>query len=346
MRWPMRLLLTLLLLGGWSVLIYFYADHTLESPQREKAIVLEIPHGASSTEIGQLLEKNGLIRSDRFFNIYVRVTGATNALQAGVYEIPPDKNLEGILQIMASGKQNTFRVTIPEGFTVKQIADRLSEHGIDQDQFLEAVDNESFDYEFIKELDNNDKRLYRLEGYLFPSTYEIRKGASPEEIIDIMLKEFDKRLQRDGVKNKLKEQNLTVDKWVTIASIVEREGQVNEELPRISGVIHNRLEIGMPLQVDATIQYLRGEQKARLMYKDLEVDSPYNTYKVKGLPPGPISSPGEAALNAVLEPEDHEYLYYVTRKDGTKLHYFSKTYKEHLALKSKSEKSQTQTSGQ
>ncbi len=229
---------------------------------------------------------------------------------------------------------------------MKQIADRLSEHGIDQDQFLEAVDNEFFDYEFIKELDNNDKRLYRLEGYLFPSTYEIRKGASPEEIIDIMLKEFDKRLQRDGVKNKLKEQNLTVDKWVTIASIVEREGQVNEELPRISGVIHNRLEIGMPLQVDATIQYLRGEQKARLMYKDLEVDSPYNTYKVKGLPPGPISSPGEAALNAVLEPEDHEYLYYVTRKDGTKLHYFSKTYKEHLALKSKSEKNQTQTSGQ
>lgn len=346
MRWSMRLLFTLLLLVGWSVLIYFYADHTLQSPQRDKPIVLEIPHGASSTEIGQLLEKNGLIRSDRFFNIYIRLTGATNALQAGVYEIPPDKNLEGILQIMAYGKQNTFRVTIPEGFTVKQIADRLAEHGINRDQFLEAVEKESFDYEFVKELDNTDKRLYRLEGYLFPSTYEIPKGASPEEIIDIMLKEFDKRLQRDGVKEKLKERNLTVDKWVTIASIVEREGQVSEELPRISGVIHNRLERGMPLQVDATIQYLRGEQKARLMYKDLEVDSPYNTYKVKGLPPGPISSPGEAALNAVLEPEDHEYLYYVTKKDGSKLHYFSKTYKEHLALKSKSEKNQTQTSGQ
>lgn len=346
MRWLVRLLCTLLLIGGWSVLIYFYVDHTLGSPKREKTVILEIPNGASSTEVGQLLEQKGLIRYDWFFNAYVRFKGNSSGLRAGIFEIPPDKDLDGILQIIASGKQNTYRVTIPEGFTVKQIADRLEKHGVDRDRFLEVAEKEDFPYPFVQEIESSDQRIHRLEGYLFPSTYEIRKGASPEEIIDLMLREFQKRLQQDGVEEKLKERKLTVDKWVTIASIVEREGQMNEELPKISGVINNRLEIGMPLQVDATIQYLRGEQKARLLYKDLEVDSPYNTYKVKGLPPGPISSPGEAALQAALKPEKHDYLYYVTRKDGTKLHYFSKTYKEHLALKSKSEKNRTQTSGQ
>lgn len=127
----------------------------------------------------------------------------------------------------------------------------------------------------------------------------------------------------------LQNKNLTLDKWVTIASIVEREGQAKQEFPKIAGVIYNRLNKNMRLQVDATIQYARGSQKARLSYDDLKLDSVYNTYKIEGLPPGAISNPGEKALLAALNPDKHAYLYYVTKKDGTGEHYFAETFEQH-----------------
>jgi len=147
-----------------------------------------------------------------------------------------------------------------------------------------------------------------------------------------MLDQFAERMNKMRIREKLKERDMTVDEWVTFASIVEKEGQVKEEFPQISGVIHNRLDKGMKLEVDATVIYaylLQGEKKKRLFFKDLKINSPYNTYQNKGLPPAPISCPSELALQSVINPAQHDYLYYVTKKDGTGGHYFSKTISEH-----------------
>jgi UPF0755 protein len=328
MKWLMHLFFTLVLLAAWSILAYIYVDHTLSSPPRTEPVQVEIPPGASITEIGRLLKENGLIRQDYFFTAYAWWKGRTK-LQAGVYEIPPDETLNGMLEMFSTGKTGGARVTIPEGYTVDQIAALMERKtGMKREDFLRAVDETSYPYEFVREIPDKPGRRHRLEGYLFPSTYHFPKGIQPEKAVDMMLRQFQRRLT-PAVRQQLKEENLTVDEWVTVASIVEREGQVREELPRIAGVIYNRLKKNMKLQVDATVQYALGKQKARLFYKDLQVDSPYNTYLHAGLPPGPISNPGDDALNAALNPEKNNYLYYVTKKDGTHEHYFAETPEEH-----------------
>jgi UPF0755 protein len=155
-----------------------------------------------------------------------------------------------------------------------------------------------------------------------------------DKIVKAMLDQFAQRMTDMEVREKLKERDLTVNDWVTFASVIEREGQVRSELPQIAGVIYNRLDKNMRLEVDATVVYafkLKGQEKSRLLYRDLELDSPYNTYRNKGLPPAPISCPGEASLEAVVDPDQHEFLYYVTKKDGTGEHYFGKTMAEHQA---------------
>lgn len=329
MKWLMHLFFTLVLLAAWSILAYIYIDHTLSSPPRTESVQLEIPPGTSITEIGRLLKDNGLIRQDYFFTAYAWWKGYTN-LQAGVYEIPPNETLNSMLEMFSSGDTaGASRVTIPEGYTVDQIAELMEQKtGIKREDFLRAVDNTPYPYDFVQEIPNKPGRRHRLEGYLFPSTYVFPKGVQPEKAVDMMLRQFKKRLT-PKVRQRLKEENLTIDDWVTIASIVEREGQVREELPKIAGVIFNRLDKHMKLQVDATVQYALGKQKARLLYKDLEVNSPYNTYLYEGLPPGPISNPGNEALHAVLFPEKNHYLYYVTKKDGSHEHYFAETPEEH-----------------
>ncbi|MBN2908615.1 endolytic transglycosylase MltG [Polycladomyces sp. WAk] len=328
MKWLMHLLFTLVLLAAWSILAYIYVDHTLSSPPRTEPVQLEIPPGTSITEIGRLLKENGLIRQDYFFTAYAWWKGHTN-LQAGVYEIPPNETLDGMLQMFSAGKTGGSRVTIPEGYTVEQIASLMERKtGINREDFLRAVNEAPYPYDFVREIPDKPGRRHRLEGYLFPSTYHFPKGIQPEKAVDMMLQQFQRRLT-PAVRQRLKEENLTVDEWITVASIVEREGQVKGELPRIAGVIFNRLQRNMKLQVDATVQYALGKQKTRLFYKDLKVDSPYNTYRNEGLPPGPISNPGDDALKAVLYPEKHSYLYYVTKKDGTHEHYFAETPREH-----------------
>ncbi|WP_231705755.1 endolytic transglycosylase MltG, partial [Effusibacillus lacus] len=187
----------------------------------------------------------------------------------------------------------------------------------------------TFDYEFVRQIPKKPGMRYRLEGYLFPETYEIKQGATEHEIIDRMLKQFDKVVSPD-LREKFKANGLSLHDAVTMASLIEREARVAKERPTISGVIHNRLQQKPPmlLQIDATIQYVVG-QKPELLYKDLEVESPYNTYKYEGLPPGPIASPGLDSLKAAASPEKHELFYYVTKKDGTGEHYFAKTLEEH-----------------
>ncbi len=330
MKWLMRIIYTLILFSAWSFLAYLYVDYSLGSPKRSEPVQLEIGSGTSTTAIGRMLKEQGLIRNDWFFSTYAWLTGKSKGLQAGVYQIPPEVDVNGIFDIITNGRQNTVAVTIPEGYTIEQIGEKLEQKTkFSKEEFIQAVEEEEFNQDFLQKVPKDSQRRYRLEGYLYPSTYNIPKTAKPEDVVQMMLGQFNNKMKEHGVMEQLQNKNLTLDKWVTIASIVEREGQAKQEFPKIAGVIYNRLNKNMRLQVDATIQYARGSQKARLSYDDLKLDSVYNTYKIEGLPPGAISNPGEKALLAALNPDKHAYLYYVTKKDGTGEHYFAETFEQH-----------------
>ncbi len=223
--------------------------------------------------------------------------------------------------------RETKKFTIPEGYELKQIVDKLSaENLIDREKFMHLVEYGKFHHEFIKDL---PIRKNRLEGYLFPDTYEIYTDTSEEDIIKKMLDRFEQKFESKYYK-KSKQLNMTIDQVITLASIIEREAMLDEERYLISSVFHNRLKSNeYPfLQSCATVQYILGERKPILSIQDTKIDSPYNTYKFSGLPPGPIASPGEKAIEAALYPEETEYMFFSANNDGS--HTFSKTYEQHL----------------
>jgi UPF0755 protein len=336
--------MTLFLLAGWTTLVYYFVDWTLESPTRSKAVQIDIEPDSSLKQIGSILKSKNLIREDWFFRYYAAYLQRTNLL-AGSYEIKPNENLNGILNKIAIGKQDLIKVTIPEGKTVNEIAEILAKKGFSKSEFLQAVNraNNKDLWNFEQEIQKVPTRKYKLEGYLFPSTYEFHKGESGDVIVSTMVRQFAKHMEELNARNKLDKTNFSIDQWVTIASLIEREGQVRSELPIISGVIHNRLKIKMKLQVDASIIYaygLNGVVKKRLKSADTKLNSPYNTYLIKGLPPGPISNPGVEALEAALNPSQHSYYFYVTKQDGTNTHFFSKTYEEQLIKIAQSNKNE------
>ncbi|MFC4768212.1 endolytic transglycosylase MltG [Effusibacillus consociatus] len=318
------LILAILAIYGWFQWL---------PPQKSgQTVTVEIPKGATSQQIADLLSEKGLIKNSFVFRAVVLWTGQAASLQAGTYAIPQGATIPEILDVITKGKVrvDTVRFTIPEGFTIEQIADILAQKGlVDKRRFLNEAENGTFDYDFIKEIPQKQGMRHRLEGYLFPETYEVKKGATEREILELMLQQFGKVVTPE-MRESFRARGLTLHEAITVASLVEREARVAKERPAIAGVIFNRLQHKPPmlLQIDATIQYVVG-QKDELLLKDLEVDSPYNTYKREGLPPGPIASPGRDSLHAVASPEKHEYLYYVTKKDGSGEHYFGKTLDEH-----------------
>jgi len=217
-------------------------------------------------------------------------------------------------------------ITVPEGLTVLQIAELFESNGFEtKNEFLETAQNIELPFEYI----DAPGDYKRLEGFLFPETYNIPQSYNSEKIILLMINEFDKVFTEE-YKKRADELGFSIKEITTIASLIEREARVDSERPLVSSVIHNRLEINMPLQIDATIQYILGKQKDRIYYKDLEIKSPYNTYQNTGLPPTPIAVPGKACIKAALYPEDTDYFYYRTKNDGSGEHYFSETFNEHI----------------
>lgn len=228
-------------------------------------------------------------------------------------------------------QERTVRVTIPEGYTVELAAQRLEDKNVCKaEEFLKAANDLSgYSYEWLDSIPKKAKITYKLQGFLFPDTYEVYKNTDAEKIVSMMLKNFDSKWKQISKDSKSK---LTVYELVTLASVVEREAKVDTEYAKISGVIYNRLDKKMRLQVDATVLYpLTGGKynKKRTLYKDLEVDSPYNTYKYQGLPEGPICNPGINALKAAVDPQKHSYLYYHTDESGKGTHIFSETFSQH-----------------
>ncbi|MGM0437131.1 MAG: endolytic transglycosylase MltG [Bacillota bacterium] len=292
----------------------------------DKVYSVNIDYGSTSKKVADLLYENNIIRSSFAFNVIINLFGYDNQLRAGYYEISPENNIFEVIDIIKKGRVATFKVSIPEGSTLKEIINRFKEKtNYSEEEYLNTAKNIDLQKEYFPE--NSDDIKYKLEGYLYPDTYKIEKNYKPVQIYKLMLKEFeDKWLLK--LKNKANNSNYSILELVTIASMVEKEAKLTEEKPIIAGVIYNRLDKNMKLQIDATVQYILPLRKDRLLYSDLKLESKYNTYLYSGLPPGPISNPGDNSLEAVLNPKKTEYLFYFAREDGS--HEFSKTYQEHL----------------
>lgn len=296
-----------------------------------ETVTVSIEQGSSTGDIADILSENGVISSKLAFLLRVNFSHYKGKLKYGDFELKEGMEFDELMKALTDGtsSQETVTLTIPEGFSVEKIITRCVENGLSTRDELEAALNKSYDFEFLKYVKDREDCKYRLQGFLFPSTYEFFKTASAEDIIGTMLSEFEKQY------TSLTDNFTGMYETVTKASLIEREAKVDEERARIAGVIENRLKKNMLLQIDATVVYAvsNGEYNVdRVLYKDLETDSPYNTYKYKGLPAGPICSPGLKSIEAALKPEEHSYLYYRTdteKKDGS--HIFTETFEQHTS---------------
>lgn len=325
---PMKFVLILLVLIVTTGAV-FYGQLGAADPDNNEDVFFVVENGSTVGRIALDLEREGLIKNANAFLLYARATGSTGKLKAGQYILKSSWNIPQVMDILVKGRVATVSFTIPEGYHLRQIAEVLVTQGLtSEEQFWQAVKVGEYNYSFMKDLPKTERRL---EGFLFPDTYIIPKGMTVENILDVMLKRFDQ------VYKKLPPNmsGLNMYEVVTLASIVEGESMLDEERPMVASVFLNRLNIGMKLDSDATVQYLFEKRKTRVLYKDLEIDSPYNTYRNKGLPPGPIGSPGEASLRAVHEPAKSKYLYFVARKDNSGEHVFASTLQEHNVNKRK-----------
>lgn len=299
------------------------------SEKNVRETVVDIPVGATAGQVGKILKQNSLVRSSLGFTLYCRWKGLDGQIKAGEYLLSNGLSTPDILRELVDGRLAVQTFTVPEGFTSAQIADLLASMGLaDRERFFEAAAGGDFPYSFLRDLPK-DRR--RLEGYLFPDTYQVARGSSEASIIDMMLRRFEKEMNDLDYHTRAGRLGLTLHQAVTVASMVEREAVLEEERPIIAGVIYNRMAMSMPLQIDATVQYAIGTVKPKIYYKDLEIDSPYNTYKNEGLPPGPIAMPGRSSLLAAVNPARTDYLYYVAKPDGS--HAFARTLDEHNANK-------------
>jgi len=296
----------------------------MEQTENDQQVNIEIPKNSSTIDIAGRLESKGLIRNALAFRIYARYHDIDGQFKPGTYLLNPAMTLEEITGLLIKGPDDTIKITIPEGFTVAQVAELLAQKGVaKKDDFIRLADGE-WNHPYLGDIPAGENRL---EGYLFPDTYHVTPATSPEKLVQMMLDRFASVINEHNYIKLASDRGLTLHQAVIIASMVEREARVAGERARIAGVIFNRLEMGMPLQIDATIQYVLDKPREILLYKDLEIDSPYNTYKHAGLPPGPIACPGWPSLQAVIEPEEHDFLYYVAKPDGS--HAFSRTLQEH-----------------
>jgi UPF0755 protein len=263
------------------------------------------------------------------FRLELLLMGAPSYYEAGTYELNYSLSTTQLNARLSAGPIDPYasnRITIPEGFTQRDIGLRLEDAGFfTAEEFMYAANNHDFGFRFLEDIPN---RPSRLEGYLFPDTYFLPANVTPEQVITMMLSRFNEVFTFE-YRMRAEEMGLTMDQVVNIAAMIEREVRVPDERPMVSRVIHNRLDINMPLQIDATVIYALDRHLARITFADLEVDSPYNTYRVSGLPLGPISNPGAASINAALFPANGTWLFYVLVDADTGAHLFTNTYEEH-----------------
>lgn len=306
--------LILLIAGGWLWWQF-------QPVGRGALQLVRITPGMNARQIAHKLQQMGIIRRAWAFEWVARWKGWGDRLQPGQYELRPSMSPLQIARTIAEGRVATSWVTIPEGYTLRQIARVLQERGVARsEEFLRLATAEGDSFRAAFPLPKN------LEGYLFPNTYRFPRGTGARQAIQSMLSLLEREVYQK-YRAEIERSGFRFHQILTIASLIEREAKVPEDRPLISAVIHNRLKRGMNLEIDATVLYALGRHKPRVLYRDLQVDSDYNTYRRRGLPPGPIANPGIACIEAALRPAKVDYLYYVARPDGS--HIFTRTLQEH-----------------
>lgn len=318
---------------------YFYIKSALEpvDPNSTTEIEVEIPIGSSLTTIASILQENGVIKDARIFKYYTKFKNESQ-FQAGNYTLTQSMTLDEIIESLKTGKvyrKPIFTMTIPEGLTLEQIANIVENNtNYTKDEFMakvtdaEFIENMMGTYpEVITEEVLEGNVRYALEGYLYPATYSFyEEDPTLDEIITTMISQTKDIVL--GYSSLLEEKQMTVHELLTFASLLEEEATAQTDRETIASVFYNRLELDMPLQTDPTVLYALGSHKDRVLYEDLKVESPYNTYEVTGLPPGPIANAGKTSIEAVLNPTDTDYLYFLADPEG--VNHFAKTYEEHL----------------
>jgi UPF0755 protein len=298
------------------------------NPGSHETIIYTVQKGWGDDEIAKDLQKLKIIRSNYFFRIYVVTSLRHSALKAGEYNLSSKMSIYQIAQKMATGDVIKDEVVILEGWDIKDIGKYLETKGIcSQDYFASLAKKDySEEFDFLKDAPKN----IGLEGYLFPDTYQISKGETCEEILDLMLSNFGKKLDLD-LREKIAEQKKSIFDIVTMASMIEKEVRTMDDKKTVSGILWKRLSIGMPLQLDATINYITEKSDASVLIKDTKIDSPYNTYKYNGLPKGPISNPGLNSILSAIYPKQSNYWFYLSNGKT----YFSETLQQHNEAKAK-----------
>ncbi|MFW6387676.1 MAG: endolytic transglycosylase MltG [bacterium] len=308
-----------------AVALYLPGDYSESSGD---TIEFPVEQGQTLRGVSEKLHREGLIGAPRLLELYGRVTGRAAQIRAGTYPIAPGLSAAEILETLVSGRvlDESIRVTIPEGWSIYQIASRLEEFGIIQaDVFLDAavMDESLREYEVLVDLEPGDT----LEGFLYPETYRFDRDSGAEKIITRMLETFTAKVGDTLLDNGAEERRFTVHELVTLASIVQHESPT-ADMPDVAGVFDNRLRAGRRLESDATVNYVLGTSHRRPTFAQVLTESPYNTYRQTGLPPTPIGNPGRDAIEAAVSPEEHPYYFFLHPLDGRTV--LSRTYEQHL----------------
>lgn len=326
------ILLLIFAIGGWFAF-------TQRAVSRDTTTVLiEIAPGQSVRTIAQKLKDAKIIRNTQIFSFYVALHGVSGKLQAGTYKLSPSMNLPTIVQGIAFGKavSNEIIIQVLEGWNSEQMGAYFEQKGLfssaDWNAAVATTDIHSLLPNASFSILSDKPATANLEGYLFPDTYRVFKHSTPADIINRMLANAQMKMTGELIAG-FAQHGLTMHQALTMASIVEREARTPSDKKNVAGILYNRLALGMPLQSDVTVLYALRSASTTVSSQDLQVDSPYNTYKNIGLPPGPIDSPGLDSLNAVANPEASNDYYFLAAPDGTV--YYAKTLEEHNALKAK-----------
>jgi UPF0755 protein len=319
----------LLVVAVLGVIYLIVSSATGGETERAESAQVEVVQGDTLSSVADKLEAEGIIGSSFFFTLQARMSGESAEIKPGRYSFEAGEDDDRILAKLTEGEAvPTFALTIPEGLTLEETAEVVAENSdIPAGRFEEAANRTDYGYAFLE-----DPAIKNTEGFLFPKSYEFEEGATADQIVNRLLEQYLLETENVDFAGASEELNLTEYELLTVASLIEREAANEEEKPIIASVIYNRIRADMPLQIDATIQYARGEQKENLSLADLEIDSPYNTYQNPGLPPGPIASPSLSSIEAAVNPEETNFVYYVITPDGNE-HFFTDDYNEFLAAK-------------